>query len=123
MPFGNDEALRIRDFPFFIGRHDSEVLNDLPIHDLQPWEVSRRHAHLVLREGRVGVMDLGSRHGTWVDDRQLGGPTTDPGPAFFPPHGGKLTLGRRGRSPYVFDVRHGAALFAMPVREAEPLPA
>jgi cellulose biosynthesis protein BcsQ len=93
----------VRDFPFFIGRQDPGVLNDLVVPDSKPWQVSRRHAHLIRREDRIGVMDLGSTLGTWVNGRQLGGPTLDPGPVFFGPNGGELILGKR-ESPYVFDV-------------------
>jgi len=97
------EARCIRQFPFFIGRLDKSVLNDLAIPDSRPWQVSRRHAHLICREGRIGVMDLGSTLGTWVNGRQLGGSTLDPGPVFFGATGGELILGKR-ESPYVFDV-------------------
>jgi cellulose biosynthesis protein BcsQ len=103
VPQGGEKPLVIHEFPFFMGRHDPDVLNDLPIQDLQPWQVSRRHAHFIRREGRIGVMDLGSRLGTWVDGHQLGGPTADPGPVFFGSKGGVLTLGKR-KSPYAFDV-------------------
>jgi len=102
--FDAEKPLRICEFPFFMGRDDPGVLNDLAIHDLHPWQISRRHAHLIRRDGRIGVMDLGSRLGTWVDGRQLGGPTADPGPVYFGPKGGELILGTRRRSPYVFDV-------------------
>ncbi len=100
---GSGDSRCIRQFPFFIGRQDQGVLNDLAIPDSQPWQVSRRHAHLVRRENRIGVMDLGSTLGTWVNDRQLGGPSLDPGPVFFGANGGELILGKR-ESPYVFDV-------------------
>lgn len=110
------KAMRMRSFPFFIGRRDRHVLNDLPIPDQRPWRVSRRHAHLVKRNGRIGVMDLGSTLGTWVDDRQLGGPTGDPGPAFFGPRGGVLVLGKR-TSPYAFDVAISSTPVAPPLRE------
>jgi cellulose biosynthesis protein BcsQ len=97
------DARCVRQFPFFIGRQDKSILNDLAIPDSRPWQVSRRHAHLICREGRIGVMDLGSTLGTWVNGRQLGGPTLDPGPVFFGANGGELILGKR-ESPYVFDV-------------------
>jgi cellulose biosynthesis protein BcsQ len=97
------DARCVRQFPFFIGRQDKSVLNDLAIPDSRPWQISRRHAHLICREGRIGVMDLGSTLGTWVNGRQLGGPTLDPGPVFFGANGGELILGKR-ESPYVFDV-------------------
>jgi cellulose biosynthesis protein BcsQ len=84
-----EKPLCIHHFPFFLGRDDPGVLNDLAIHDLQPWQTSRRHAHFIRREGRIGVMDLGS--------------TADPGPVFFGSKGGVLILGKR-KSPYAFDV-------------------
>jgi cellulose biosynthesis protein BcsQ len=114
--------LCIRDFPFFIGRQDPAVLNDLAIPDLRPWYVSRRHAHFIRRAGRIGVMDLGSSLGTWVDGHQLGSPTADPGPVFFGARGGELVLGKRD-SPYAFDVEVTQATAAAPPREAiAPVP-
>ncbi len=120
--FDAQKPLCVREFPFFMGRHDPGVLNDLAIHDLQPWRISRRHAHLIRRDGRIGVMDLGSRLGTWVDGRQLGGPTADPGPAYFAPKGGELILGMRRRSPYVFDVEVSRSTVSPSMRDTAPLP-
>lgn len=122
VPFGAENPLCVREFPFFMGRDDPGVLNDLAIQDLQPWQVSRRHAHLIRRDGRIGVMDLGSRLGTWVDDRQLGGPTADPGPAYFGPGGGELVLGKRRRSPYVFGVELSRSHVAPSLRDTAPQP-
>ena len=99
----NRDVRCVGEFPFFIGRQDQGVLNDLAIPDARPWQVSRRHAHLIRREDRIGVMDLGSTMGTWINGRQLGGPTLDPGPVFFGASGGELILGKR-ESPYVFSV-------------------
>lgn len=110
------ESLCVRNFPFFIGRQDPGVLNDLAIPDLRPWQVSRRHAHVIRRYGRIGVMDLGSRLGTWVDGHQLGGPTADPGPVFFGAGGGVLILGKQ-QSPYAFDVAVSEAAAEPPPRE------
>jgi hypothetical protein len=36
--------------------------------------VSGRHCALFFREGRWWIEDLGSTNGTWVNDRQTGGP-------------------------------------------------
>lgn len=118
---GGQEPLRVGQFPFFMGRHDPGVLNDLAIEDLQPWQVSRRHAHFIRREGRIGVMDLGSTLGTWVDGHQLGGPTADPGPVFFGEQGGVLILGKR-KSPYAFDVAVSKTALAPPTRASATSP-
>jgi cellulose biosynthesis protein BcsQ len=96
-------AMPVGEFPFFIGRHHPETCNDLAIPDNRPWQVSRRHAHLIERGGRIGVVDLGSTHGTWVGTRQIGGHTGDPGPVFFAAAGGTLILGKR-QSRYAFEV-------------------
>jgi len=117
-----DGDLGIRHFPFFMGRRDPTVLNDLAISDERPWQISRKHAHLILRGDRIGVMDLGSTRGTWVDGHQLGGPTANPGPVFFPPTGGTLTLGAR-HSPYAFDVTVNHAAAAPPCSEGLSSPA
>jgi cellulose biosynthesis protein BcsQ len=103
-------------FPFFIGRDDPSVLNDLAIPDQQPLQISRRHAHFIRREGRIGVVDLGSTQGTWVNGHQLGGPTADPGPVFFGASGGVLCLGTR-QSPYSFDVTVSKAAVEPPMPE------
>lgn len=116
-----DDLLCVRDFPFFIGREDPLVLNDLAIPDLRPWRISRRHAHLIRREGRIGVMDLGSRLGTWVDGHQLGSPTADPGPVFFRAGDGELILGGK-RSPYAFDVAVARAAAGPPLRDPIAIP-
>lgn len=121
LPFGIGDPLCLRRFPFYLGRQDPDVLNDLAIQDARPWQVSRRHAHLVREDGRIGVVDLGSQRGTWVDDRQLGGPTADPGPAWLDPPGGVLILGDRRRSPYVFDVEVSQAAAAATPRPAATL--
>jgi hypothetical protein len=114
------DAECVRQFPFFIGRQDKSILNDLAIPDSRPWQVSRRHAHLICREGRIGVMDLGSTLGTLVNGRQLGGPTLDPGPVFFGANGGELILGKR-ESPYVFDVAVSDSA-AKPLQEEAAIP-
>jgi len=114
-----EHPLCVRHFPFFIGRDDPGVLNDLAIQDLQPWQVSRRHAHFIRREGRIGVMDLGSTLGTWVDGHQLGGPTAEPGPVFLGARGGVLILGKR-QSPYVFDVAVSRTATPPPLEETAP---
>lgn len=111
-----EKPLCVEHFPFFLGRHDPAVLNDLAIQDLRPWQVSRRHAHFVRREGRIGVMDLGSTLGTWVNGHQLGGPTAEPGPVFLGAQGGVLILGKR-QSPYAFDVAVSKTATAPPLRE------
>jgi len=103
-------------FPFFVGRDDPSVLNDLAIPDQRPWQISRRHAHFIRREGRIGVVDLGSRQGTWVNGHRLGGLTADPGPVFFGAKGGVLILGTR-QSPYVFDVTVSKTAAEPPVIE------
>ncbi len=104
----------VHHFPFFLGRDDPRVLNDLAIPDQRPWQISRRHAHFIKREGRIGVMDLGSTQGTWVNGHQLGGPTADPGPVFFGAAGGVLILGSR-QSPYVFDAEVSKPAAELPV--------
>jgi cellulose biosynthesis protein BcsQ len=114
---GDGKPLCVHHFPFFLGRQDPGVLNDLAIQDLQPWQVSRRHAHFVRREGRIGVMDLGSTLGTWVNGHQLGGPTAEPGPVFLGAQGGVLILGKR-QSPYAFDVAISKTATAPPIQEA-----
>lgn len=51
--------------PLEVGRDGTGVLLDDP-------QISRRHLQLRPRAGSVYVRDLGSTHGTWVDDAPLG---------------------------------------------------
>lgn len=111
-------ALSIEDFPFRIGRQDPGISNDLTLPDTEPFQISRKHAYLIRRGERIGVVDLGSRLGTRVDGRLLGGPTADPGPAFFDPDGSTLTLGGQ-RSPYAFDVALQTGIKAPNARDVE----
>lgn len=97
------QPLRLEHFPVRIGRLDPDVANDVSIPDHRPWHVSKRHAELIERDGRVGVIDLGSRLGTLVDGHALGG-GSDRGPRFFEEDGGRLVLGN-ARSPFAFAVK------------------
>ncbi len=90
-------------FPFRIGRLDAKSSNDLSVVDSKPWQVSRSHAALVEKSGRVGVVDSGSRLGSYVDGRPLGGPHGAAGPLFFEGREGRLVLGTR-HSPFRFRV-------------------
>jgi hypothetical protein len=97
------ERLRIDAFPFRIGRSDPEVRNDLAIADELPWQVSRRHVEIVERDGRIGILDLGSRLGCLVDGRRFPGSGEGRGVALLPASGGTLVLGGEG-SPYRYEV-------------------
>ncbi|MDJ0852694.1 MAG: AAA family ATPase [Myxococcota bacterium] len=93
----------IEAFPFRIGRLDAGTSNDLSVIDSKPWQVSRAHATLVEQSGRVGVVDSGSRLGSYVDGRALGGSRGAAGPLFFEGREGRLVLGNR-HSPFRFRV-------------------
>ena len=54
------------DKPFVIGRHKKET--DYSIRTLQ---ISRKHAVLMLHEGKLTVMDCESANGTYVNGRIL----------------------------------------------------
>ena len=95
---------RIEVFPFRIGRFDTRVRNDLSLVDRRPWQVSRSHATLIEEHGRVGVVDRGSRLGSFVDGRALGGARGAEGPLYFEGPEGRLVLGNR-HSPFRFRVR------------------
>lgn len=64
---GNHEGklIPIKDEKFFVGRSDSCQLR--PKSD----SVSRRHCAIVQKDGRVLLLDLKSRNGTFVNDKQL----------------------------------------------------
>jgi len=95
--------LRVERFPFTIGRDDPLLRNDLSIRDSRPWQVSRRHAALVRCEGRIGIVDRGSRLGSIVNGRVLGGPSADRGPLLLDGAKAKLVLGK-STSPFQFEV-------------------
>lgn len=59
------QVIPIRVSPFRVGRDDG---TDLPIPSL---EVSRFHAELFARGGRLQIRDLSSRNGTFVDGQRI----------------------------------------------------
>jgi cellulose biosynthesis protein BcsQ len=99
-----EQPLRLERFPVRIGRLAPGIENDIGIPDQRPWHVSKHHVELVERDGRVGVVDLGSRMGTLVDGHPLGGRSGDLGPRFFEGDSGRLVLGNAS-SPFAFEVR------------------
>jgi hypothetical protein len=67
-------SVRIDGFPVVLGRShpDSPIQPDCDIGPLDPeGRVSRQHAAIELRDGRLVVTDLGSPNGTVVDGRRL----------------------------------------------------
>jgi hypothetical protein len=100
---------QITQFPFRIGRQSPDPLlyNDLTLPDAVPLQLSRHHLAFITDEGRVGVVDRGSTLGSWVDGRQVGGPSGLSGPVFFDGPEGLLVLGTRD-SPFRYRVTLGA---------------
>lgn len=64
---GNHEGkeIPIKDEKFFVGRGDNCQLRP------KSESVSRRHCAIVQKDGRVLLLDLKSRNGTYVNDKQL----------------------------------------------------
>jgi hypothetical protein len=100
-----ETPFRISKFPFRIGRSSSDPLveNDLSIPDAPPMQISRHHLSFIKQGGRIGVVDRGSRLGSLVDGKQVGGEGGHPGPVFFTGTEGTLVLGVQP-SPYTFKV-------------------
>lgn len=100
---------QITQFPFRVGREspDPLVYNDLMLPDSVPLQISRHHLAFITEEGRVGVLDRGSTLGSWVDGRQIGGPSRLSGPVFFTGPEGLLVIGHRD-SPFRYRVSLGA---------------
>jgi CRP-like cAMP-binding protein len=96
---------RITKFPFRIGRRSADPLvnNDLSIPDSVPMQISRHHLAFVEEGGRIGVLDRGSRMGSWVDGMQLGGQGGYAGTIFFTAPEATLVLGDQ-TSPFKFRV-------------------
>ena len=106
-----EAPFRITQFPFRIGRQspDPLVYNYLMLPDSAPLQISRHHLAFITHEGRIGVVDRGSTLGSWVDDRQVGGPSNSAGPVFFTGDEGLLVLGHRD-SPFRYQVTLGAVV-------------
>jgi len=73
---------RIPKFPFRIGRicHDPLVTNDLMIPDSEPFQVSIHHITFVPQHGCIGLVDRGSRLGSLLNGKQLGGKNSEAKP-------------------------------------------
>jgi CRP-like cAMP-binding protein len=71
----SEPKLTIKKFPFRIGRRTSDPLvqNDLEIPDNSPWQVSRNHLAIILKDGKIGVVDRGSHLGSTVNGHRIGG--------------------------------------------------
>ena len=64
-PRGNTKEIRLSHLPALLGRAEE---SDVRVAD--SW-VSRRHCRLEERHGVLVVKDLGSRHGTWLNDQRV----------------------------------------------------
>jgi CRP-like cAMP-binding protein len=104
-----ETPFQITQFPFRIGRRtpDPLIYNDLMIPDSVPLQISRHHLAFIKEQGRVGIVDRGSTLGSWVDGRQVGGPSGVSGPVFFTGPEGLLVLGHRD-SPFKYRVNISA---------------
>ncbi|HKP98247.1 MAG TPA: cyclic nucleotide-binding domain-containing protein [Fibrobacteria bacterium] len=102
----SDNPFRFSAFPIKIGRKSNDPLtnNHLEIADQDPLQISRHHVSLIRENGRIGVMDRGSRLGALVDDVRVGGKKNGPGPVFFKGDEGILVLGTDA-SPYRYRIR------------------
>ncbi len=63
------------DGDLILGRFDPEAEThpdvDLTLEDRLAWGISRRHARIIGWRGQYEIEDLGSRHGTWVNEAQV----------------------------------------------------
>lgn len=112
----------IERFPFRIGRCDAGMRNDLGLEDTVPYQISREHLLFVERDGRIGVVDAGSRLGTRVDGSRVGLATAENGLTFLADGEGTLVLGT-SRSPFRFRYRieHQPVAPADEAREHRPV--
>ena len=104
-----DHPFTFASFPLKVGRktNDPLVNNDLEIQDQDPLQISRHHVNIVMEDGRLGVVDQGSKLGAVVDDVPIGGKKHPPGPAFFKGDEGILILGTAA-SPYRYRIKRCA---------------
>lgn len=93
----SDSPYPITKFPFLIGRQSRDPLthNDLAIPDAEPFQISRHHIGLTKDRGRITISDRGSRLGSIVDGRQLGGMKGEPGPMSLSGPEGTIVLGTK----------------------------
>jgi hypothetical protein len=101
-----DNPFTFTTFPLKIGRktNDALVNNHLEILDQDPLQISRHHVSIVRENGKLGVLDRGSKLGAVVDDVHIGGKKHSPGPVFFKGDEGILILGT-ATSPYRYRIR------------------
>lgn len=70
-------TVAVERFPFRIGRRTSPddpfSANELSIPDTSPWWISRNHCMLAQVDDRCFIIDRGSRLGTLVDGKMVGG--------------------------------------------------
>ncbi len=64
-PSGKRREIALEKFPFTMGRLGD---NDLLLRDSR---VSRHHAQIVHEDGHLTLVDLGSRHGTFVNSKKI----------------------------------------------------
>jgi serine phosphatase RsbU (regulator of sigma subunit) len=72
-PGGASRELVLTVTPFRIGRQPG---NELALHDSR---ISRQHARIILQGGRYILEDADSRHGTWVNGKQVSKHRLQPG--------------------------------------------
>jgi len=66
----NDELYRLNEGENVIGRGEEAAVR------IDVKGVSRRHARIVAEDGRYTLEDLGSKNGTYLDERRLAGPAS-----------------------------------------------
>ena len=93
----------ISKFPFRIGRTSFDPLatNDLMIPDSEPYQISIHHVSIVQTQDGIGISDRGSRLGSLLNGRQLGGQKGNPKPLLLNAQEGILVLGNL-HSPYKY---------------------
>lgn len=91
----SEPKLTIKKFPFRIGRRTSDPLvqNDLQLPDSSPWQVSRNHLAIILKDGKIGVVDRGSRLGSTINGHRIGGHGGRHDPVFLEGKEGEISLG------------------------------
>jgi CRP-like cAMP-binding protein len=89
------EPFRITKFPFRIGRQSADPLveNDLSIPDPPPMQISRHHLAIIQDGKRIGILDRGSRLGSLVDGKPVGGQRGAPRTVFLTETESLLVLG------------------------------
>ena len=99
------KQIDITKIPFQIGRSSRDSVfgsNDLNLHDLEPYHISRCHCLITIVDNQYYVVDTVSSRGTTVDGNRIGGP--EPEKRLLLESGTHNLILGGDQSPYIFEL-------------------